>query len=144
MTPLLLLTALACTGSSGDTDSSDEVPTLRFLAPSADAVVGTTDVSVSLVAEHVLVAAHTPGARPPLLWLADAALAQAQAHEDGSTPEGAIALTLDGEEVGLLHTTTTTLASVAVGAHTLTAELVDSDGGSWDPPVVTTVDFSAE
>lgn len=139
---LLLLSTIACTDSSSDTGV--EVPTLAFLAPADGAVVAAGDVSVSLIAEHVALAARTELAVPGLLWLADSVLATAHAHEDGTTPEGSIALSLDGVPLEVLIDTTTTVGEVAVGDHTLTAELLDDTDGSWDPVVIATVHFTAE
>ncbi len=144
MFPLSLLVSLACTNGAGDSDSAVELPTLRFLAPDEGAVVEAGTVQVSLIAEHVVLVEQTARAVPPLLWLVDASLEQARAHEDGSTPEGSVALSLDGVQIQVLSGTTATLSDVAAGAHRLDAGLLDAEGAPWSPEVAASVEFTAQ
>ena len=58
--------------------------------------------------------------------------------------EGYFRVTLDGGNEQTGSQTTFTYTSVSNGTHTLKAELVKSNGSSFDPPIASTVTFSVE
>jgi len=56
--------------------------------------------------------------------------------------QGRVRLVVDGGAPDVVHTTSGTLPSLAAGAHTLEASLVDAAGAPWDPPVTASVAFA--
>jgi len=116
-----------------------EPATLSFLTPADGEAVAAGDVDVSLVVENFALVA--PTAKRGIRFLGF--YPTAWAHND-DLPQGTISLVLDGGAATSLTATTTTLAGLAAGSHTLSAELLYEDGDSLEPPVTATVTFTAE
>lgn len=142
---LWLMVLLA--GCSGGKEEPAETPELSILEPAEGATVAAGEVAVSLVVEHFSlvepgVASLSRPAGFDWSWLS--LIPAAHAHEDEQTPEGWVALTLDGADAGSVGATVYTLTDVAAGSHTLTAQLVHEDGEPLEPPITATVTFTAE
>ncbi|MFZ5482427.1 MAG: hypothetical protein ACOZNI_37035 [Myxococcota bacterium] len=119
----MLWLMLACTGGEGD-DTAVEAPTVAWLTPSEGADTAVGDLACSLVVENFLL--ESP----------------AKHGAEGETPEGYLAIRLDGADV--LETADTQFTvTVDAGEHTLEAELLYADGDPLDPAVTASVGFVA-
>lgn len=146
MLRLLIPLALAAGCKDAADDSALETPTLSFLAPVAGSTLDAGAVSVSLVVEHFILVEPTASRRDPadraIGRLIELAIPAAQAHTTAGTPEGYVALGLDGVEVLNTGSTQVSIEQVLAGEHTLDAELRHSDGDAFDPPIVASVSFT--
>ena len=139
MLPLFLV---AC----GSEDPSLEPAQVTILVPTDGGTVAAGDVPVSLVVDHfTLVTPETAHVKPVLApWPLRALVAEARAHNEEGVPEGFVHLVLDGTSEQDISRTQASFASVAAGAHTLSATLRYADGDELEPSVTASVSFTAE
>lgn len=144
MRPLPLIPLLALAACAGkDEESTEETPTVSFLAPEEGATVTAGTVDVSLVVAHMTL--EDPGATaaapsPILDWLLPGR--PARAHNEGEA-EGYAELRLDGAAAATVYETQAQIEGVEAGEHSLEVELFYSDGDALEPPVTATVSFTA-
>jgi hypothetical protein len=140
---VLLLVLLAGCANDKAADTSSTAPSVSFLSPTDGEELADSEVQVSLLIENFTLttpAAKASGPQWPLLLLPGGV---AWAHsEEGETPEGYCALTLDGTPVVNLSETQHTLGGLAGGEHTLGAQLYYADGDPLDEPATAEVTFS--
>jgi hypothetical protein len=118
---MLLALALACADAHDDT--SEEAPTVRFLAPLDGDVVTAGDVPVSILVEDFI-------------------LKSPAVHNVG-TGEGYAQMRVDGVDVLAAMRTNFTL-DLAAGEHVLEAELFYTDGDALEPAVMARVTVTVE
>lgn len=134
-----LLVTLAAFPACVQEHAHVEPPTVAFLTPTEGESVAQGPVAISLLVEHFVLV------EPPAVaayWSRFLPWSEAHAHEEG-TPEGFVRLSVDGVEEARVAVPQATLTLTGAGAHTISAELLDADAVSLDPPVTASITIEA-